>query len=89
MGRGGRLVVMSSMETELPLNYGELLLNDWEVIGNFMYQPRAYQVLLSLIRTGRLNLDSVSLKTFDLADLVAAMDDAAQMRGLDCTVVTF
>ncbi len=37
MARGGRLVLMGSMETELPLNYGDLLLNNWEVIGNFMY----------------------------------------------------
>lgn len=89
MRRGGRLVLMGSMAADIPLNYSELLLNNWEVIGNFMYRPDTYRVLLSLIRTGRLDLDMVSLRTFELQDLLPAMDAAGDMSGLDCTVVTF
>ncbi len=86
--RGGRLVLMGSMESPLPLTYSELLLNNWEVIGHFMYQPEAYRQLLALIRGGRLDLDAVHLQSFRLEELEVAIDTAATMKGLDATVVT-
>lgn len=86
--RGGRLVLMGAMTAPLPLTYGELMINDWEVIGNFMYRPGAFQTLASLLRSGLLDLGLVRLSTFGFKELPAAMERAAEMRGLDCTVVT-
>ncbi|MEM9223225.1 MAG: zinc-binding dehydrogenase [Pseudomonadota bacterium] len=86
--RGGRLVLMGSMEVPVPLDYGEIMLNNWEVLGNFMYPPAAYRTLLALIRSGQLDLGTISLRTFGMGDLDAAIDAAAQMAGLDATVVT-
>jgi alcohol dehydrogenase len=86
--RGGRLVLMGSMTVPLPLTYGEMMINDWEVIGNFMYQPSAFKTLASLIRSGQLDLDLVRISRFPLSELPEAMRKAAAMRGLDCTVVT-
>jgi hypothetical protein len=37
---------------------------------------------------GTLDLDLINLQSFALADLEAAMDAAAGMRGLDMTAVT-
>jgi alcohol dehydrogenase len=34
--RDGRLVLMGSMTAPLPITYGDLMVNDWELIGNFM-----------------------------------------------------
>jgi alcohol dehydrogenase len=86
--RGGRLVLMGSMTVPLPLTYSDVLANDWKIIGNFMYESDALRRLVTLIADGLLDLDVVRLRTFAFQDLRAAMDAAATMRGLDCTVVT-
>ncbi len=85
--RGGRLVLMGSMTAPLPLTYSEMMINDWEVIGNFMYRPAAFKTAVSLVRSGLLDLDLVVVRTFALAALPEAMKRAAEMRGLECTVV--
>jgi len=85
--RGGRLVLMGSMTAPLQLNYSELMINNWEIIGNFMYEPSAFLAAISLIRSGLLNLDAVRVKSFGFNELPAALDAAAAMRGLDCTIL--
>lgn len=87
--RGGRLVLMGSMQVELPLPYQQLLLNNWELIGHFMYTRADYLALVSLVRAGLLPLDAVVLRRFDLAALEQAIDDARTLQGLQSTVVTF
>jgi alcohol dehydrogenase len=86
--RRGRLVLMGSMSVSLPLDYGQMLINQWEVIGHFMYSAQDSRRLIGLVRSGLLDLAPVRLQCFGLDDLPQAMDVAAQMRGLDCTVVT-
>ena len=78
---------MGSMTVPLPLPYGEVMANDWEVIGNFMYRPGAFGTLAALVRSGQLDLGLVRVSSFTFADLPEAMEQAAKMRGLDCTVV--
>jgi alcohol dehydrogenase len=85
--RGGRLVLMGSMTAPLPIAYGELMANDWEVIGNFMYRPGAFRTLVALVRAGLLDLGKVNIRSFPMHELPQAMDQAARMRGLDCTLV--
>lgn len=86
--RGGRLVVMGSLGPALPIDYNELMLNDWAILGQFMYDREACPHLLTLVRARLLDLDLVNLASYTLADLMRAMDAAAGMSGLDCTVVT-
>lgn len=86
--RGGRLVAMGSLGPALPIDYNELMLNDWTITGQFMYDRDAYPNLLNLVRAGLLDLSAVNLTTYPLAELPAAIDAAAGMSGLDCTVVT-
>jgi alcohol dehydrogenase len=86
--RGGRLVLMGSMTAPLELAYGELMLQDWSVLGCFMYPRDAIARLLELVRAGLLDLSRVRLASHALADLPAAMAVAAKMRGLDATVLT-
>jgi hypothetical protein len=40
-----------------------------------------------LVRSGQLDLSKVNIRSFAMQDLPQAMDQAARMRGLDCTVV--
>ena len=85
--RNGKLVLMGSMTVPLPIPYGEVLANNWEVIGHFMYTPEDYRTLLSLVRSGSMDLDKLNTSVFDLADLDDAMTAAEKMRGLDSVVV--
>ncbi|EJL87930.1 Zn-dependent alcohol dehydrogenase [Herbaspirillum sp. CF444] len=85
--RGGRLAVMGSMLVPLPLPYGEMMLNNWELVGNFMYRPDDYRALTALVESGQLSLDAVDLRSFALEDIEAAIDHAAGMQGLQATVV--
>jgi alcohol dehydrogenase len=86
--RNGRLVLMGSMEVALPIPYGEMLLNNWELIGNFMYTRADYLALVALVASGQLSLDGIDIVAYPFAQLEAAIDHAGQAQGLQCTVVT-
>jgi alcohol dehydrogenase len=85
--RGGRMVLMGSATEPVPLNYSEMLGNDWEIMGQFMYRPEGMRTLAALVRGGLLDLGGVVVKTFPLEELPAAIVAAAGMRGLECTVM--
>lgn len=84
--RGGRLVLMGSMAVPLPIPYGEMLRNNWELIGHFMYESADYLALVALAASGQLALDAVRLETFAFSELESAIDAAGRMDGLACTV---
>lgn len=85
--RGGRLVLMGSMTTSLPLSYGDVMRNDWEIIGQFMYPAGAYRRLIELLRAGLLDISAIRPITFPLAALPEAADAAAKASNLECVVV--
>ncbi|MGG1946302.1 zinc-binding dehydrogenase [Trinickia sp. NRRL B-1857] len=86
--RNGRLVLMGSMEVPLPIPYGEMLINNWELIGNFMYTRADYLALVALVASGQLSLDSVDIAAYAFAQLESAIDRAGSAQGLQCTVVS-
>lgn len=75
--RGGRLVLMGSMTSPLPIDYTWFMRNNLELIGQFMYAPDAFARIFALVRAGLLALD-LPVRTFSLADLPAAIDVAAE-----------
>jgi alcohol dehydrogenase len=85
--RGGRLVLMGSMTTDLPLPYTAVMLNSWEVIGQFMYPASAYRRLLDLLRSRLLDISAIRPRVFPLADLPMAMEAAATAGNLECIVM--
>jgi alcohol dehydrogenase len=85
--RGGRLVLMGSMTTPLPLSYSDVMRNDWEIIGQFMYPAGAYRRLLDLVRAGLLDISPIRPKSYPLAELPKAMEAAAAAGNLECVVV--
>ncbi|MGI8743833.1 MAG: zinc-binding dehydrogenase [Bryobacteraceae bacterium] len=86
--RGGRLVLMGSVRQPLPLVVGEMLGNDWRVMGCFMYPPDVPARLVALVAAGLLDLSKIRVRGFPLDQVEPAMDAAAATRGLDLTVVT-
>jgi alcohol dehydrogenase len=85
--RGGRLVLMGSAGAPLEIGFGEMLANDWEVVGNFMYPAAAPGKLAALVRAGLLDLSPIRIRRFPLSELPAAIEAAAGMRDLDLTAV--
>jgi alcohol dehydrogenase len=84
---GGRLVLMGSMSTALPVPYTLLMLNSWEIIGQFMYPAGAYRRLLDLLRCGLLDISSIRPRVYPLAALPEAMEAAATAGKLEYVVV--
>jgi alcohol dehydrogenase len=86
--RRGRLVLMGSATAPLALGFGEMLGNDWEVVGNFMYPKAAPAELAALLAAGLLDLAPLRPAAFPLADLPAAITAAAEMRDFDVVSVS-
>jgi hypothetical protein len=53
-----------------------------------LYRPGAFKALTALVGAGLLDLGLVRVSSFAFDKLPEAMEPAATMRGLDCTVVT-
>jgi alcohol dehydrogenase len=85
--RGGRLVLMGSADVPLELPMREMLANDWEVVGQFMYERQAPGELAALVAEGLLDLSKIAVTTFKLPDFKRAVESAALMQGLDLTAV--
>jgi alcohol dehydrogenase len=85
--RSGRLVLMGSADVPLELSMREMLVNDWEVVGQFMYDRTAPGQLAALGAEGLLDLKKIVVTTFKLADFKRAVEAAALMQGLDLTAV--
>ena len=85
--RGGRLVLMGSAEVPLQLSFREMLANDWELVGQFMYSRQAPGQLAQLASEGLLDLKKIVVTTFELADFRRAIEAAALMQGLDLTAL--
>jgi alcohol dehydrogenase len=86
--RNGRLVLMGSATAAIPIDYMALLVNNWELIGQFMYPTDVYRRLFELVRAGLLDLTTITPRTYPLADLPAAMAAAAHVGSLACVAVT-
>jgi alcohol dehydrogenase len=85
--RDGRLVLMGSMTTDLPIPYTTLMRNNWEIIGQFMYPASAYRRLLDLLRSGLLDIRAIGPRVYPLAALPEAMEAAATAGNLECIVM--
>jgi alcohol dehydrogenase len=85
--RGGRLVLMGSASAPLEIGFGEMLSNDWEVVGNFMYPRIAPAALAALVAGRLLDLTAIRLRRFPFSQLPEAIVAARSMRDLDLTTV--
>ena len=69
--RGGRLVIMGSAEVPLEVSFREMLANDWEIVGKFMYERQAPGQLAALVASGLLDLTNIRVKAFKLTELIS------------------
>ena len=85
--RNGRLVLMGSMTVDLPLPYMQVMFNNWEILGQFMYPASAYRRLVGFGRSRLLDLAAIRPKVFPLTALREAMEAAAGAGGMEVVVV--
>jgi len=85
--RNGTLVLMGSMTVDLPVPYTQVMLNNWEIFGQFMYPASAYRRLLDLVRSGLLDSSAIKPRVFALSDLAEAMEAASAAGNLEVVVV--
>lgn len=85
--RGGRLAIMGSCPEPLSIGFGEMLANDWLIVGQFMYPKDAPGRLVRLVTSSQLHLNAIKPRAYALADLPQAMEDARTMRGLALTAL--
>lgn len=85
--RNGRLVLMGSMTVPLSVNYLQLMRNNLEIIGHFMYEADAHLKVLNLLRTKRLDLSPIEPKIYAMRRLPDAMEAAREADSLACVVV--
>jgi alcohol dehydrogenase len=83
--RGGRLVLMG--RPTCPVPYTMLMLNSWEIIGQFMYPAGAYLRLLDLLRSRLLDISPIRPRIFPLTELPAAMEAATTAGNLEYIVM--
>jgi alcohol dehydrogenase len=79
---------MGSATAPLELPFGEMLANEWEAVGCFMYPKCAPAKLAKLVVSGSLDLSKVRINKFSFDDLPQAIQAAAGMRDLDCVVLS-
>jgi alcohol dehydrogenase len=75
------------MGVPLPIPYLDVMLNNLEIIGQFMYPPDVFRRLGELARSGLLNIDAIRTRSFPLDALPSAMEAAAEADGLECIIV--
>ena len=85
--RNGRLVLMGSMTAPVPINYMQMMANNLEIIGHFMYEADAHLKLLNLLRVGRLDMSPVKATVYPMTELPAAMQAARKADSLTCIVL--
>jgi len=83
----GRLVLMGSMTVPLPIPYLDVMLNGWEIIGNFMYPRQAYRRLLDLMRSGQIDLSVIRPRILPLSELPQGMALASDASNFECVVM--
>ena len=81
-------MLMGSSTAPVPLDYLHVMFNNLEIIGNFMHAQNAYLSLLALVRSGQLDLRSITPNVFALSDLDNAMEAAGKAGSLELVVVT-
>jgi alcohol dehydrogenase len=86
--RDGRLVLMGSMTVPLPIPYNDVMRNNWELIGHFMYPQDALRRLLDLVRARLLDLTAIKPRVLPLDQLPDAMKLSSTADSLECVVVT-
>ncbi|KAI9034536.1 hypothetical protein DFJ74DRAFT_700914 [Hyaloraphidium curvatum] len=85
--RGGAMVLEGSMSSPLQFHYGEIMINNWTIIGNYMYPATSIADLAPLVVSGQLDLSLIDVHKYPLEKAVEAVEHAARTGPLELVVV--
>ena len=83
----GTAVLVGGVQTDMPLPYLSTVLSELTIRGAFMYPRYAPGDLLRMMAAGTLNSQSIQIRTFSLDDINDAVEQAANVSGLDFCVI--
>ena len=87
--KGGRVSLMGGLLGDMKFPTGEIVFNDIELKGQWMYSPSVIRDMIKLIESGVLDLSRVTIAgKFDLEQWEQAFDVAANMRFDEMTVLS-
>lgn len=84
---GGTAVLMGGVQGMVSVPYGQILMNQITITGQFMYPTTAPGDLVNLLSLGRLDLSAMKLKRFGLEEFNQALDHASVTKGLEYTML--
>ncbi len=85
--RRGSAVFVGSVLTDIPLPFMEILINEWEIKGSFMYDPEVPSHLVKLVSSGHLKLDVIQTNLYELEAINMALVEAETFKGLHFAVL--
>lgn len=77
----GIAVYVGNIEGSIPITYGEIMINETEIRGCFMFPPDAFRQLIRMVQNGLLDLTKVGTRTYSLDQINQAIEDAAKKTG--------
>ncbi len=85
---GGTAVFMGGVQAAIPLSYAEIVLKEITISGAFMYPRSAPSELFQMVKSGTLQINAIQKHSFPLAEINAAITQAAMLKGLDYCILT-
>ncbi|MGO8949403.1 MAG: zinc-binding dehydrogenase [Ktedonobacterales bacterium] len=83
---GGRLVVLGYSDHEVALNAGRIMYREMEIRGSLGCRPVDYPRVIELVRSGRIQIDSLVTACFPLAQVNEGFDRLRQGVGIRSVV---
>lgn len=87
--KGGRVSLMGGLMSDMKFPTGEIVFNDIELKGQWMYSATVVRDMIKLVESGVLDLSQVHVaRRYQLEQWEQAFDGAANMRFDDITVLS-
>jgi alcohol dehydrogenase len=77
----GKAVFVGNIEASIPLTYSEIMINEIEIRGCFMFPSDSFQQLIRMAQSGLLDLTKVGTRIYSLDQINQAIEDAAKKTG--------
>jgi alcohol dehydrogenase len=74
----GIAVFVGNIDASIPLTYHEIMRNETEIRGSYMFSPNAVQQLIRIVQSGLLDLNKVGTRIYSFDKINQAIEDAAK-----------
>ncbi|EKE03490.1 MAG: 6-hydroxycylohex-1-ene-1-carboxyl-CoA dehydrogenase [uncultured bacterium] len=82
LGLAGRLCVIGYTNQNITINPAKIMFFEQEIIGSIGCAPSDYPKIISLVKDGKIKLDQLIAKKYELADINTALDELRESKVL-------